>query len=61
MGEVVAFPESHLVIRMPDGVHALPVLMIKRIMSGELSIAECDDPELTARILAAICLDYLDQ
>lgn len=61
MGEVLAFPESHVMILIGDKYHAMSVLQIKRIMTGEASIAECPEPELTARILAAICLDYLDQ
>lgn len=60
MGDIVRIPEQYIVVSVYGKARMLPKLLIRRIMTGELSIAECDDPEGTSQALAAICIDYLE-
>lgn len=49
----------HIEVTIDDKVYIERIGIIKAIADGETSIAEQEDPELAARILATIAMDYI--
>lgn len=61
MGELTLFPMENIIVdRGDEEAFIMPVVMIRRIMSGQMSIAECENPEAVAMALAALALSVID-
>ncbi len=48
--------EPHATVETDAGVHVVPEVLVEGIASGELSIAEFENPEETGKILAVMAL-----
>ena len=61
MGEVVKLDElrPHATIIIKGVPHVILIRDIEMIVTGRKSIAEFEDPELTARLLGAMALDFV--
>ena len=51
----------HVVVPQSDSVDIISISDIRMIASGQISIAEFDDPEGVAKTIAAIAIRYIDQ
>lgn len=61
MGGLTLFPMENIIVDHRDEeAFIMPVVMIRRIMSGQMSIAECENPEAVAMALAALALSAID-
>lgn len=57
---VVGMPQSALSIVMGDDAYLLPVSVVRKIATGQMSIAEMDNPEGTAQALAIIAMESIN-
>jgi adenosylcobinamide amidohydrolase len=60
MADIIPLPQPHLVVATDAGVNVISIADIRALAHGTISIAEFTDPELFARALALIALDYLN-
>lgn len=64
MGEVIHLPRPkvpHVMVSYGGSYTLIPLSDIKGLASGDLSIAEFEDPEAIASLLAIICMSYLGE
>ena len=50
----------HVVVNTGDCVHVIPMQNIRRIASGEYSIAEYEEPEIMAQCLAVLAMESIN-
>lgn len=62
MAEIHNFDESvpHVVVRLIDSVDVISINDIRMISTGQISIAEFDDPEGVAMALAKIAIGAIE-
>ena len=60
MGEVVSLKQANITIELDGYSHVVPILLIRRIMTGELSIAELPYPEHAARLMAKLIIEMIE-
>lgn len=60
MGEIVEFPQQHIVVPTGTHVSVFAVEDVRAIASGARSIAEYQNPEILAQALAVLVLEYLN-
>jgi hypothetical protein len=51
----------HVVVPQSDCVEVISISDIRMIASGQVSVAEYEDPEAIAKTLATIAIRYIDQ
>ena len=61
MNEVIELAElqAHVVIQTPDATHVVPVMMLRRFVSGHLSLESIDDGEDMMRSITESWLEML--
>ena len=61
MSEVIELGElqAHVVIQTPDAVHVVPVMTLRRFVSGRLSLESIDDGEDMMRSITKSWLEML--
>ena len=61
MSEVIELGElqAHVVIQTPDAVHVVPVMTLRRFVSGRLSLESIDDGEDMMRSITESWLEML--
>ena len=61
MGEVLELADlqAHVVIQTPDAVHVVPVMTLRRFVSGHLSLESIDDGEDMMRSITESWLEML--
>ena len=61
MSEVISLGDlqDHVVIQTPDAVHVVPVMTLRRFVSGHLSLESIDDGEDMMRSITESWLEML--
>ena len=61
MSEVISLGDvqAHVVIQMPDATHVVPVMTLRRFVSGHLSLESIDDGEDMMRSITESWLEML--
>ena len=62
MSEVISLgdQQAHVVIQTPDATHVVPVMMLRRFVSGHLSLESIDDGEDMMRSITESWLGMLE-
>ena len=62
MSEVISLgdQQAHVVIQTPDATHVVPVMMLRRFVSGHLSLESIDDGEDMMRSITESWLEMLE-
>ena len=61
MSEVISLGDlqAHVVIQTPDATHVVPVMMLRRFVSGHLALESIDDGEDMMRSITESWLEML--
>lgn len=59
MCDILAMPQPHIVINGGDNILVISISDLRRLASGQISISDFSEPELTVKSLAIALLEKL--